>query len=120
MEFPDKDLGEVLRQQLDRRGSHKESEEFASRLLARVMSEREELDASINGQLENWDPKRVSIVLRNILRLALAEGRYFPGQPRTVILDEAVELAKKFDSEDGSRFVNGILDKLLVDQDAAE
>ncbi len=119
LEFPEKDLAEVLRQQADRRGSHSESEDFAARLLERVYSERASLDASIDAQLENWDPRRVSIVLRNILRLALAEGRYFPEQPRSVILDEAVTLARKFDSEDGSRFVNGVLDKLLSDEDSA-
>ncbi len=119
LEFPEKDLTEVLRSQSDRRGSHKESEEFAARLLERVVAERASLDASIDAQLENWDPQRVNIVLRSILRLALAEGRYFPEQPRSVILDEAVQLARKFDSEDGSRFVNGVLDKLLADEDSA-
>ncbi len=119
LEFPEKELAEVLRQQADRRGSHAESEDFAARLLERVYAERASLDASIDAQLENWDPRRVSMVLRNILRLALAEGRYFPEQPRSVILDEAVTLARKFDSEDGSRFVNGVLDKLLSDEDSA-
>jgi len=118
MEFPGKDPGEVLRAQSDRRGSHPESEEFAGRLLAQVIAERASLDASIDAQLENWNPERVNLVLRSILRLALAEGLYFPEQPRSVVIDEAVMLARKYDSEDGSRFVNGLLDKLLPEKAA--
>jgi len=120
LEFPGKDIAEVLGRQAVRRGSHAESESFAGLLLERVLAERVALDARIDAHLEHWNPDRVHMVLRNILRLALAEGLYFPEQPRAVILDEAVELARKFDSEDGSRFINGMLDKLLSSGDAPE
>ena len=114
LEFPGKDGGEVLRSQADRRGSSSESEDYAARLIAWVTADREALDTAIDAHLENWDPKRVSLILRNLLRIGLAEGRQAPEVPTAVILDESLELARKFDTEDGVRFVNGILEKLLT------
>jgi len=113
MEFPGKDAGEVLRSQADRRSSSPESEDYATRLVSWVDAGRDALDEAIDAQLENWDPDRVTLVLRNLLRLGLAEARNAPEVPRAVILDEWVELARKFDTEEGLRFVNGVLDKLL-------
>jgi N utilization substance protein B len=57
--------------------------------------------------------ERVSLVDKNILRFALCEILFFPDVPPKVIVDEAIEIAHKYSSEDAGRFVNGILDRFL-------
>jgi N utilization substance protein B len=67
----------------------------------------------IESLLENWDPARVSLVDRNILRFALAEVLYFPDVPARVIIDEAIEVAHRFSSDEAGRFVNGLVDRFV-------
>lgn len=85
---------------------------------ARVLVEgaaahREEIDALIRGQADNWRLERMPAVDRNILRLAVYELLHQPDVPKLVVLDEAIELAKKYGSEQSGRFINGLLDGLL-------
>ena len=68
---------------------------------------------SIREQAEHWRLERMPAVDRNILRLAVFEFLYEPDVPKLVILDEAIELAKEFGSEQSGRFVNGLLDGIL-------
>jgi len=70
------------------------------------------IDPLIEENSENWTLKRMAVVDRNILRLAVFELLYCPDIPFKATLNEAVELAKKFGSEDSSAFINGILDKI--------
>ncbi len=67
----------------------------------------------IRGQADNWRLERMPAVDRNILRLAVYEMLYERDTPKLVVVDEAIELAKKFGSEQSGRFVNGLLDGLL-------
>ncbi|MCK4504577.1 MAG: transcription antitermination factor NusB [Candidatus Aegiribacteria sp.] len=78
-----------------------------------VQHNREEIDSRIEEVMKNWTLKRLNIVTRLILEQALAEMDYFaPPTPAAVAIDEAIELAKAFDSDEAASFVNGILDKL--------
>jgi N utilization substance protein B len=77
------------------------------------MEERAQLDHVLRSFLDNWDLERVSLVDRNILRFALAEVLYFPDVPSNVIIDEAIEIANRYSSEEAGRFVNGVLDRLV-------
>jgi len=86
---------------------------YAQRLLRGTLCHREEIDDLIRSQAEHWRLERMPAVDRNILRLAIYEFLYETDVPKLVIVDEAIELAKKFGSEDSSRFVNGLLDGLL-------
>jgi N utilization substance protein B len=61
--------------------------------------------------LENWDLGRVALVDKNILRFALAELLYFADVPPAVIINEAIEIARRFSTDDAGRFVNGLLDR---------
>lgn len=72
-----------------------------------------EIDELIKGQAENWRLERMAPVDRNILRLAVYELLAEDEVPKVVVLDEAIELAKKYGSEQSSSFVNGVLDGLL-------
>lgn len=85
---------------------------FAQTLVGDVLNHREELDNEIASVATNWNIKRMAAVDRNVLRLGLAELTACPDTPHKIILDEAVELAKQYSSEEAPAFVNGVLDKL--------
>ncbi len=74
-----------------------------------------ELDHRIAGASANWRVDRMTRVDRNVLRLGVYELSYRLDIPRAVALDEAVELAKRFGSEDSGAFVNGVLDQIADD-----
>lgn len=86
---------------------------FAQVLVGGAMEHREEVDALIRSQADNWRLERMPAVDRNILRLAIYEMLYEKDTPKLVVVDEAIELAKRFGSEQSGRFVNGLLDGLL-------
>jgi N utilization substance protein B len=86
---------------------------YAQTLFLGVSGHQEEIDKLIREQAENWRLERMPPVDRNILRLAVYELTYQTDVPQLVILDEAIELAKRFGSENSGRFVNGLLDGLL-------
>jgi N utilization substance protein B len=82
---------------------------FAKELALGVEAHREEVDARIGACARNWRLERMAAVDRNVLRLATYELLY-TGTPRSVVIDEAVELAREFGSEASTAFVNGVLD----------
>jgi N utilization substance protein B len=87
--------------------------DHARALVLGTTEHREEIDALIRTQADNWRLERMPVVDRNILRLAVYEMLHEPAVPKLVVLDEAIELAKKYGSDQSSRFVNGLLDGLL-------
>ena len=97
---------------VERRKPSDEVIEYAERLVTNVMAERERLDVMIKDRLENWAIERVSVIDRTILRIALSELLRCPEVPVNVIMNEAIEIARKFSSADAGRFVNGVLDRL--------
>jgi len=91
----------------------REAFEYAERLLRGAIQHTAEIDALISSQAENWRLERMPAVDRNILRLAVFELLYEDDVPHLVVLDEAIELAKKYGSEQSGRFINGLLDGLI-------
>ncbi|HUT25178.1 MAG TPA: transcription antitermination factor NusB [Sumerlaeia bacterium] len=85
---------------------------FARDLARFGLEQAESLDTAIGEALEHWRIERLSKVDHLILRLALCEMRSFPDIPLRVTINEYIELAKEFGTEDSSAFVNGILDRL--------
>jgi N utilization substance protein B len=86
--------------------------QFADRLIRGVVEHRAELDQRITQFAQNWDLKRMAVVDRNVLRLAIYEMYFRQDIPPVVSINEAVDIAKKFSTEDSGKFVNGILDKI--------
>ena len=86
---------------------------FAERLVAGVRDHRKELDTLIGSFATNWKVNRMPIIDRNILRMGCFELLHVPEVPAKVTLNEAIELAKSFGDEEASKFINGILDKVL-------
>ncbi len=97
---------------------HRVMKEFAWELIEAVSRDRGAIDNLITKLSSNWKLHRISRVDRNILRLAIAEMTNFSATPGRVVLDEAIEIGKKYGAENSSAFVNGILDRIhsLVNQ----
>ena len=85
------------------------SDEYFTKVYFGVISTMPELDEIISACSKKWSSKRISRVSKSILRLAIYEIKYLSDIPEQVSINEAVELAKKFDSDDSYTFVNGIL-----------
>jgi transcription antitermination protein NusB len=85
--------------------------EFAEALFDGVRAEQAGLDELITGALQNWRLERVALIDRLILRLAAFELRR-AGDPPAVIIDEALELARRFGGDDSVRFINGVADAI--------
>lgn len=85
---------------------------FAEPLIRGTLEHREALDEVIQKHAKNWSLHRMAVVDRNILRLAAYEMLHRPDIPPVVSINEAVDIAKKFSTEDSGKFVNGILDSL--------
>lgn len=89
---------------------------FFNHLMKSIIDHREEIDRHIAKHTFNWDMNRIAIIDKNILRMALAEILYCEDIPPKVSINEAIEIAKKFNStEKSSKFVNGILDAIFND-----
>ena len=107
-EHPERHLDEFwLRHPVD-----PEAREFAEALVRGTKAHEAEIDALIERYAENWEIDRMAVVDRNILRQAIYELRWGSGVPPKVAINEALEVAKKFSTQESSRFINGILDRI--------
>ena len=93
--------------------------EFTEGLIAGVKEHQARIDALISEVAENWRLDRMAAIDRNILRLGAYEMLFCPEVPAQVAINEALELAKRYSTAQSSRFVNGILDRVLQSQIAA-
>lgn len=89
-----------------------ETLDFARVLAEGTLRLRDELDALIAEKASNWTLPRMAAVDRNVLRLAAYELEARPDTPVGVIIDEAIEIVRKYSAEEATRFVNGVLDGL--------
>ncbi len=96
----------------DSRQPESEEMEFAQRLAYGVEENKEQLDALLEEASTNWRLSRMPVVDRNILRLAAFELSFCNDIPANVSVNEAVELAKRFGSQESRAFVNGIVDRV--------
>ena len=85
---------------------------FAEDLFRVAIEHQEKIDELISANSKHWRLERMARVDRNILRLATYELRYLESVPEQVTINEAIELAKEFGTEESSAFVNGVLDRL--------
>jgi N utilization substance protein B len=88
---------------------------FADPLIKGVLEHREAIDEHIKKHTKNWDFRRIAAVDRNIMRLAIFEMLHREDIPPVVSINEAVDIAKKFSTQDSGKFVNGILDKVKAE-----
>jgi N utilization substance protein B len=84
--------------------------DFATQLAADTVQRLPDIDTLIADTSERWRPERMAIIDRLILRLAVCELQRDPATPAAVVINEALELARTFSSEDSVKFINGMLD----------
>ncbi len=102
----------VLQTFLHGRNLAPDVDQFARSLFEGTVLEVSTLDRIIAKHAEHWRPERMAAIDRNILRMALHEILHHPETPGTVVINEALELARRFASEDSVEFVNGVLDAI--------
>jgi len=106
---------EVYAQFWDEHDTEDDVRAFSQELVDGVCTAREQLDARITKIAERWRIERMAVVDRNVLRMALYEMNRQPQTPIAVVIDEAIEVARRFGSEESAKFVNGVLDALRRD-----
>lgn len=89
-----------------------ETRVFADTLASGTIESVERIDVLIGRHAENWRMDRMAIVDRNILRLATYEFLHDTETPKTVVINEAIEIARRFSSQESPQFINGILDSI--------
>lgn len=94
--------------------------DFTLSIVRGVEEHRPELDRVISEYAEGWDLERMPLVDRNILRMSLYELFYMDDIPPGATIDEAVELAKSFSTEDSGKFVNGVLGRVNRDREGGK
>src|SRR3954470_2779514 len=110
---------ELVRDYWDQLGEPEMDEgarEFATRLALGTLAHLEEVDERIRSRAEHWRISRMALVDRNILRMAVYEFLHEP-TPRTVAINEALEIARRFSTYEATQFINGILDAIKRDLD---
>ena len=87
--------------------------EFATKIFRGTVDHLTSIDDMIQAQADNWRLSRMAVVDRNIIRMSVYEFLHETDTPKLVIIDEAIEIAKKFGTQKSSQFINGILDGIL-------
>jgi transcription antitermination protein NusB len=95
----------------------KSIQDFSDRLVQGVIEHLSEIDPLIRKYTEHWSLERMALVDRNILRIAVFELLYLDDIPARVTLNEAIEIAKRYGDESSSAFINGILDRILCEEE---
>ena len=86
--------------------------DFARQLVIRTVEHVEKIDSLIQRHAEHWRLDRMATVDRNLLRLATQEFLFDAETPKTVVINEAIEIARRFSSQESPQFINGILDSI--------
>jgi transcription antitermination protein NusB len=100
---------------------HEESQsvvDFAKELVTGTVDQVENIDRLIQRHAEHWRLDRMAIVDRNLLRLAIYEFLHAQETPKTVVINEAIEIARRFSSQESPQFINGVLDSVKKELEA--
>jgi transcription antitermination protein NusB len=114
------DVGKLVREEIlasfwDMNEQPAKVSAFANELFEGTLDRIKEIDKVIQQHAKNWRLSRMAAVDRNILRLAVYEFLADSGTPGTVVINEALEIAKKFSTHESAQFVNGVLDSIKHD-----
>jgi transcription antitermination protein NusB len=92
--------------------------DFAKELVTGTVEQVEDIDRLIQRHAEHWRLDRMAIVDRNLLRLAIYEFLHAQETPKTVVINEAIEIARRFSSQESPQFINGVLDSVKKELEA--
>ena len=112
---PDSELNSFC----DRANVSEEVQNFTQALIKNILFHKKEVDELLEKISANWAPDRMAVIDKNILRLGICELLFDSKTPPKVVINEAVEIAKKFGTEESPEFINGILDKVFKDSKVA-
>ena len=112
---PDSELNSFC----DRANVSEEIQNFTQALIKNIFFHKKEVDELLEKISANWATDRMAVIDKNILRLGICELLFDPTTPPKVVINEAVEIAKKFGTEESPDFINGILDKVFKDSKVA-
>ena len=112
---PDSELNSFC----DRANVSEEVQNFTQTLIKNILFHKKEVDELLQKISANWAPDRMAVIDKNILRLGICELLFDSTTPPKVAINEAVEIAKKFGTEESPDFINGILDKVYKDSKVA-
>ena len=106
----------IVEQQMEdfwkRNPCQNEIQQFTEQLVQTVFDKKEQIDELLKKCSDNWSLSRMAIIDRNLLRLAACEIMFNKDIPAKAVIDEAIEIAKKYGSSDSSSFINGVLDRI--------
>ena len=112
---PDSELNSFC----ERANVSEEIQDFTQTLIKNIFIHKKEVDGLLKKKSANWVPDRMAMIDKNILRLGICELLFDSTTPPKVVINEAVEIAKKFGTEESPDFINGILDKVYKDSKVA-
>jgi N utilization substance protein B len=105
-------IEKILADVLERQQPPVDVAEFTTALATKTVEHLTAIDEIITLKVKRWELSRIAMVDRNLLRLAICELLHFPDIPQKVSINEAIELAKMYSTQESGRFVNGILDSV--------
>lgn len=114
LDFRDDDIDAICEDFWNANRVGQKVREFAEKLVKGTYANRENIDQLISSTIEHWSMKRLASVDKAILRCATYEFLHMPDIPPKVTINEAVEIAKKYGTDDSSRFINGVLDQIRI------
>ncbi len=120
LEFDNSELQDVINQFWKGKKVSREIKDYSSYLIKGITSHQDSIDRIIQSVSKNWRLSRMAVVDRNILRMAVFELFYEEGMAPAIVINEAIEVAKKFSSEQAAQFINGILDAIRKESDTAK
>ena len=106
------DLDEQIKLFLERNSSQEDVANFMKKLVVSLIDKMEEIDEIIQKFSDHWILDRMTVIDRNILRMGACELLFNFSTPPKVVINEAIDIAKKYGNEDSPEFINGILDKV--------
>jgi transcription antitermination protein NusB len=112
-EFNEADFDDQMTVFSERLACKEEVKTFLQELVSKVLDHVDEIDGILKKYSEHWALDRMTVIDRNLLRLGVCELFYSQTIPPKVVINEAVEIAKKYGSEESPDFINGILDKIF-------
>lgn len=113
LEFDNTQLERTLNQYWENKKALKEIREYTGWLVNGIISQQDKIDSIIQSISEHWRISRMALVDRNILRMAVFELLYEENIAPAIIINEAIEISKKYSGDKSATFINGILDAIL-------
>jgi len=111
-ELNEGDLDEQIKLFLERNPTQEDVESFMKELVVSLIDKMEEIDEIIQKFSDHWILDRMTVIDRNILRMGVCELLFNFSTPPKVVINEAIDIAKKYGNKDSPEFINGILDKV--------